>query len=167
MEDTTITLTQAELDAKVEEAVANATKNLTAEHNKVMYELRKENKELKNANLSQEERTKKELEEKELALGEELKDLRAFKKTTILNERLAKENLPSYFKNDNRLLTADDGDIDKVIKDIKREYEASLPKGNTHTNIIQQGGTIAPTTGKSEADIATEKMGEFLNEILK
>lgn len=167
MEDTTITLTQAELDAKVEEAVANATKNLTAEHNKAMYELRKENKELKNANLSQEERTKKELEEKEIALGEELKDLRAFKKTTILNEKLAKENLPSYFKNDNRLLTAEDGDIDKVIKDIRKEYEASLPKGNTHTNIIQQGGTITPTGAKSEADIATEKMGEFLNEILK
>ena len=51
MEDTTITLTQAEFDAKVEEAVANATKDLEAKHNKDMYALRKENKDLKNANL--------------------------------------------------------------------------------------------------------------------
>ena len=36
MEENTITLTQAELNAKVEEAVANATKDLEKRHNEDM-----------------------------------------------------------------------------------------------------------------------------------
>ena len=139
MEDT-ITLTQAELDAKVEEAVANATKDLEKKHNAEMYNARKEIKDLKNANLSQDEIREQVKKEQDEALAKELADLRSFKKSSVLGEKLAKENLPSYFKNDNRLLTAEDGDIDKVIKDIKKEYEASLPKGNPHSTIVPTGG---------------------------
>lgn len=163
MADETITLTQAELDARVEEAVANATKDLEKRHNETMYALRKENKDLKNANLTQEERTKKELEEKELALGQELNDLRAFKKQTILGDKLAKENLPSYFKNDSRLLNAEEGDIDKVLKDIKKEYEASLPKGNTHSTIVQTSGA---TPTMSDKDKANAEFGKALKELV-
>lgn len=163
MEENTITLTEAEFNAKVEEAVASATKDLVSKHNTEMYNARKEIKDLKNANLSQEERTKKELEEKEIALGKELEDLRAFKKTSILTERLAKENLPSYFKNDNRLLNAEDGDIDKVIKDIKKEYEASLPKGNTHSTVVQTSGN---TPSVSDSDKAKAEFGVALKQLL-
>ena len=164
MENETLTFTQAELDAKVEEAVANATKALEKKHNEEMYNARKEIKDLKNANLSQEDRAKKELEEKEIALGDELKELRTFKKTTILGEKLAKENLPSYFKNDNRLLTAEDGDIDRVIKDIKKEYEASLPKGNPHSTIVQQSSSQAPLL--NDKDKANAEFGRALKELV-
>ena len=163
MEENTITLTEAELNAKVEDAVANATKDLISKHNTEMYNARKEIKELKNASLSLEERQQQELKEKELALGQELADLRAFKKTTILNEKLAKENLPSYFKNDNRLLTAEDGDIDKVIKDIKKEYEASLPKGSSHSTIITTSGQ-QPTT--NDKDRANAEFGQALKQLV-
>lgn len=164
MEENTITLTEAEFNAKVEEAVANATKDLVSKHNAEMYNARKEIKDLKNASLTQEERQQQELKEKELALGQELEDLRAFKKNTILGEKLAKENLPSYFKNDNRLLRAEDGDLDKVIKDIKKEYEASLPKGNTHSTIVQQSGSQTPTI--SDKDKANVAFGQALKEAL-
>lgn len=162
-EEKTITLTEAEFNAKVEEAVLTATQNLEKKHNEDMYSLRKENKELKNANLSQEERQKKELEEKELALGQELEDLRTFKKTTILGDKLAKENLPSYFKNDTRLLNATDDNIDKVIKDIKKEYEASLPKGNVHSTIVQTSGGKPQPQGGDEAKVA---FGQALKELV-
>jgi len=106
----------------------------------------------------------KEQQEKD---ANELAELRSFKKTTILGEKLAKEGLPSYFKNDNRLLTAEEGDLDKVIKDIKKEYEATLPKGNTTSSVIQQGGSVNPTHAKTDADIANERMGAFLDNILR
>lgn len=106
----------------------------------------------------------KEQQEKD---ANELAELRSFKKTTILGEKLAKEGLPSYFKNDNRLLTAEEGDLDKVIKDIKKEYEATLPKGNTTSSVIQQGGSVSPTHAKTDADVANEKMGAFLDNILR
>ena len=106
----------------------------------------------------------KEQQEKD---ANELAELRSFKKTTLLGEKLAKEGLPSYFKNDNRLLTAEEGDLDKVIKDVKKEYEATLPKGNTTSSVIQQGGSVSPNHAKTDADVANEKMGAFLDNILR
>ena len=167
MEEETITLTQAELDARVEEAVANATKDLEKKHSQEMYNARKEIKDLKNANLSQEELEKKVREEQDEAIKTELAELRSYKKQTILGEKLAKEGLPSYFKNDSRLITAEDGDLDRVVKDIKKEYEASLPKGTTISSVIQQSGTTTPSVGKSDKELANEEMGKFLDNILK
>ena len=164
-DEKTITLTEAELNAKVEEAVANATKSLEAKHAQDMYNLRKENKDLKNANLTQEEKARIELEEKEKALGQELIELRNFKKATLLGDKLAKENLPSYFKNDSRLLSAEDGELDKVIKDIKKEYEASLPKGNTHSSVVttNQGGVQPQLSDKDKANL---EFGNALKELI-
>ena len=51
----------------------------------------------------------------------ELAELRQFKKNAVLSEKLKKEGLPDFFKNDTRLLNAEDGNIDKVIKDIKKD----------------------------------------------
>lgn len=162
MEDNnTITLTQAEFDAKVEEAVANATKNLETKHNQDMYALRQENKKLKDASKSSEDLKKEQDEETQ----RELTELRAFKKNTIIGERLAKEGLPSYFKNDTRLLNANDNDFDKVVKDIKKEYEATLPKGNPHSTVVPSGGNNnAPT---SEKDKANAEFGRALQELIK
>lgn len=163
MEDTTITLTQAEFDAKVEEAVANATKDLEAKHNKDMYALRKENKDLKNANLSQEEIEKRVREEQDEQIKNELEALRSFKKQTILADRLAKEGLPNYFKNDYRLINAEDGELDKAIKQVKKEYEDSLPKGNPHSTIITTSGN-QPQVGNS--DKAKAEFGQALKDLV-
>lgn len=118
------------------------------------------------AGKSAEELAEQRLKEQQEKDANELTELRAFKKNAIIGEKLAKEGLPSFFKNDSRLLTAEDGDLDKAIKEVKKEYEATLPRGNTNSNVIQQGGSVSPTTTKSTEDIANEKMGEFLNNIL-
>lgn len=162
MEDT-ITLTQAELTERVEKAVAEATKDLEKKHSTEMYNARKEIKELKNANLSQEEIEKRVKEEQDEAVKNELAELRAFKKTSIIEGKLAKEGLPSFFKNDNRLLSAEDGDYDKVIKDIKKEYEAVLPKGNPHSTIVQTSGGVAP---QDDGQKAKAEFGRTLKDLV-
>ena len=162
-EKDTITLTQAEFDARVEEAVANATKDLEKRHNAEMYNARKEIKDLKNANLSQDELREKLRQEQDEATQKELTELRAYRKTTIITERLAKEGLPAYFKNDNRLLTAEDGDLDKAIKDIKKEYEATLPKGNQHSTVVPTN-TAQPAV--NEKDQINAMFGKALKDLV-
>ena len=160
-DEQTITLTEAELNARVEEAVGKATEELAKKHNKEMYDARQEIKNLKSATKSQEEIKA----EQDAEVQRELEELRSFKKSSLISDRLQKEGLPSYFKNDNRLLTASETDIDKVLKTIKGEYEATLPKGNTHSNVVK---TTVSTggTGATEKDIANEKMGIALKEML-
>lgn len=157
MEDT-ITLTQAELDAKVEEAVKTATDDLVKKHNKEMYDSRQEIKKLKDATKDQ-ETLKKEQDEEIL---KELNDLRAYKKTNVIGERLAKEGLPTYLKNDSRLINAEEGELDKVIKVVKKDYEDSIPKGTQHSTVIKTGGT-PPSDDKNKAK---EEFGAALKSLI-
>ena len=91
--------------------------------------------------------------------------LRTFKKNTVLSEKLKKEGLPDFFKNDTRLLNAEEGNVDKVIKDIKKEYEQYQPKGATHSTVVQTN-TSGGNTQQSEKELAFEKMGETIKEIV-
>lgn len=159
MEENTITLTQAELDAKVEEAVANATKELESKHNKAMYDLRQENKNLKNANKSQEDLAKEQDEE----VKRELDELRAFKKSTVLRDRLAKEGLPSHYQYDTRLINATDDEFEKVLKGIKKEYDDLQPKGNPHSTVVQTSGNKPQV---SEKDKANQEMAQALAQVI-
>ena len=164
--------TEAELQAYVESQVQAKETELKAEYDgKFANQRKKHDEEIAKIRAdmgkSAEQLAEERIKEQQEANAKELEELRSFKKTTILQDKLAKEGLPSYFKNDNRLLTAEDGDLDKAIKDIKKEYEATLPKGNAHSSIIQQGGSVSPSNAKTPTDVANEKMGEFLNEMLK
>ena len=80
-------------------------------------------------------------------------------------QRLEKEKLPTYFKNDARLINADETNIDKVIKDIRKEYEASLPKGATHSTVVQTNAT-GKNANASEKDAAYAKMGDALKQLI-
>ena len=91
--------------------------------------------------------------------------MRSYKKTTELSQKLAKEGLPDFLKNDSRLLNAEDGNVDKVIKTIKGEFEQSLPKGARHSTVVQTQQKGATTTGDSRQE-AFEKMGEALKNIV-
>ena len=164
--------TETELQGLIDEAVNNATTALKAEYDgKFATQRKKHDEEIAkikaDAGKSVEQLAEERIKEQQEKDANELQELRTFKKNTILGEKLAKEGLPSYFKNDNRLLTAEDGDLDRVIKEVKKEYEATLPKGNPHSNVIQQGGSVSPTSNKTDTDIANEKMAEFLNEVLR
>lgn len=149
MEDT-ITLTQAELDAKVQEAVESATKDLVAKHNNDMAKIRKENTELKNASKTQEQLK----EEQDEAITNELNELRSYKKGKVLEERLAKEGLPTFLKNDTRLLNATDETFEKVLKEVRKEYESVLPKGSQQSTVVQvSNGQQATMTDKDKANM--------------
>ena len=98
-------------------------------------------------------------QEQDQALQDELTELRAFKKGKVIEERLAKESLPSYFKNDARLLNAKEEDFDRVLKEVKKEYEGTLPKGNTHSSVVQ---TNTQQAQMSDKDKANAEMGAVL-----
>ena len=163
--------TETELQELIDKAVNAKVEELTAKHNNDMAGVRKSyedkiKKAQEQANMSVEEKAQQLAKEKEEATQQELTELRAYKKTSVLKERLAKENLPSYFANDNRLLSAEEGDLDKVIKTVKGEFEASLPKGTTHSSVVQVTGANPQPNGGDTKDKAYASMGGILKDVL-
>lgn len=82
------------------------------------------------------------MEEEQKAKDEELIALRLEKKERDRADKLAKAGVPLLFKNDRRLLDAEDDKVDEVIETIKKEYQALLPNNGAHvsTNVGGTGG---------------------------
>ena len=161
--------TEAELQALIDASVKEATKDTISksEHDGAMasqrtkYESKIKDLETK-AGIDAQQKAEELAQEKQKEMENELTELRAFKKSSVLKEKLAKEGLPSFLANDNRLLTAEDGDLDKVIKVVKGEYEANLPKGNTHSSVIQTTSQPAKSSQDGEKEEAYRKASEVL-----
>ena len=117
--------------------------------------------------MTAEELAEQKYKEQQEAKDKELDDLRNFKKTTVLGGKLEKEGLPSYFKNDVRLLNAEEGDYDKVIKDIKKEYEADRPKGATHSTVVQNAQGSKGGQSQDNKQAAFDAFGEALKEVVQ
>ena len=163
--------TEQELTELIDAKVNEATEKLTAQHNGQMATLRKKydddlRKEREKANLTAEEIAQAKIKEENELKDKELSELRAFKKSSLLTEKLSKESLPTYFKNDTRLLNAEDSDVDKVIKEIKKEYEANLPKGATHSTIVQSGNNSNQTPLANDKERLFEDVGNQIKEKL-
>lgn len=163
--------TEEELTSLIKSEIEKATKELVSKHNGEMATMRtKHDAELKKAkeqaNLTAEELAAEKLKEQQDADQQELAELRAYKKGKSIEERLGKEKMPSYFKNDNRLLTASEDDFDKVIKEIKKEYEATLPKGNQNSTIVKTGGVELAKSTSNSTDLANEKFAETIGQII-
>ena len=160
--------TEQELQQMINDAVKVAVDELTSKHNGEMATLRtKHASELKKVkeevSMSAEELAQKRAEELAQANAQELAELRAFKRSAIIKDKLKSAGLPSYFVNDSRLLSAEEGDIDKVIKTVKSEYDATLPKGNTHSSVVQTGGQQPKdTTGQ-----VYEQVGNAIGNLFK
>lgn len=163
--------TETELQELIDAKISEAVDTLNAKHNSDMANMRKKHeselaKAKEQANMSAEELAKRKMEEQQKANEEELIELRNYKKQSIIADKLAEAKLPQYFKNDSRLLNAEEGDYDKVIKSISKEYAESLPKGATHSTITQtQSGKPQPSGG-DEKSVAFEQMGSFLKEVV-
>ena len=163
-----LTLTEEELQAKIDEAVKKATEETTAtlekKHNESMAQQRIKARDdlekavakaVAEANLTAEEKAKKEVEEQRKLEQEELAQLRLEKKVNDRAKKLAENELPDFFKNDVRLLNAEDEKVDEVIKTIKEEYIKVLPKGaTTSTNI----NVTTPSDTKSKEERELERM---------
>lgn len=152
------------IDAKVQQVVAEET----AKHNGQMANMRKKyeddlKKAKEQAGLTAEQIAQEKIKEQDEAKDRELNELRAFKKSSVISQKLAKEGLPDFLKNDARLLGADDSNIDKVIKDVKKDYEGALPKGATHSTVVQTAQGQKPTNDKAQV---YEAVGEALKQAL-
>jgi len=163
--------TEQELNDLIAAKVQEATAEQEAKHNGQMATLRKKydddlKKAKEQAGKTAEEIAQERIKEQQEHDAQELTELRQFKKNTVLSEKLKKEGLPDFFKNDTRLLNAEDGNLDKVIKDIKKEYEQYQPKGATHSTVVQ---TQSQNVNKQQDDksAAFEKMGDALKELIK
>ena len=159
--------TEQELNDLIAQKVQEKADELTAQHNGAMANMRKKYesdiaKAKEQANKSAEEIAAEKIKEQQEADQKELAELRAYKKSGEISKRLAKEGLPDFFKNDTRLLNAEDGDLDKVVKDIKKEYDSYLPKGATHSTVVPNAQNQPPVDKKQEA---YNKMGEALKEL--
>ena len=160
--------TEQELQEMINTAVSAKVDELTSKHNGEMATLRKKHdaelqKIKQESSMSAEEIANKKAEELAQANAQELADLRAFKRETLIKDKVQGAGLPSYFVHDNRLLSAEEGDLDKVIKVVKTEYEGTLPKGNTHSTVVQTGGQ--PPRGGSEQ--VNEQVGNAIASIFK
>ena len=149
--------TEQELNDLIESKVNEATEKLVAKHNGEMATMRQKHsadleKAKQQANLTAEELAQQKVKEEQEQVQQELNELRAYKKSQVLSERLAKEGLPTYFKNDTRLLNANDNDLDKAIKDVKKEYDATLPKGSTHSTVVNTA-TSKPTDNSDKSQL--------------
>ena len=163
--------TEAELQALLDAKESEITETLNAKHNSDMASMRKRHeselaKAKEQANMSAEEIANQKLKEQQEASEKELIELRNYKKQSIISEKLSEAKLPQYFKNDSRLLNAEEGDYDKVIKSISKEYAESLPKGATHSTITQTQNGKPQTSGGDEKSVAFEQMGSFLKEVV-
>ena len=170
MENGNLPKTEQELNDLIASKVKEETDKLVAKHNGEMATMRqKHDAELKKAkdqaNLTAEEIAQEKIREQQEADQKELAELRNFKKVSVLSEKLKKEGLPDFFKNDNRLLTSEEGNVDKVIKDIKKEYEAIQPKGATHSTVVNVQNQQNQQEGDAKAK-AIASMGDALKEII-
>lgn len=161
--------TEAELQALIDERVSARETEIKADYDNKFAEQRKKHqteieKIKADAGKSAEQLAEERIKEQQDKDANELEELRKFKKTTLIGEKLAKEGLPNFLKNDSRLLNAEDGDLDKVVKDIKKEFEAVQPKGNTHSSVIPQGGASQPNQGGDSKTTAYGKMADALKE---
>ena len=163
--------TEQELNDLIAAKVQEKADEMTAQHNGAMANMRKKYesdlaKAKEQAGKTAEELAQERIKEQQEHDAQELTELRQFKKNTVLSEKLKKEGLPDFFKNDTRLLNAEEGNIDKVIKDIKKEYEQYQPKGATHSTVVQTSTSVGKPQA-SEKEQAFEKMGNAIQELIK
>lgn len=162
--------TEQELKDLVEARLNEERERLTAKHNSDMANARKKydddiRKAKEQANLTAEELAQQKIKEQQEADQKELSELRQYKKSAEISSRLAKEGLPSYFKNDTRLLNASDDELDKVVKVVKSEYEQAQPKGATHSTIIPTASGVTPKA-KDDNSAVYEQVGEAFKQLV-
>ena len=119
------------LQEQIDEAVAKTNAEWEAKFQAKVNEIAKSTreryaKEAEREKMTAEEKVKADYEDKITSLTEELGKKTKEIKDRKINEAILSNELPSYYKNDIRLINADDENFDKVIKDIKTEHNDYL-----------------------------------------
>ena len=145
--------TQPKQELTIEEQIAQAVEKTNAEweakFNAKVNEIAKSTreryaKEAEKEKMSAEERAKVEYEERINTLTEELNAHKTEIKTRKINEAILQNELPQYYKNDVRLINADETNFDKIVKSIKaehNEYLKSVLKTGVKSTAPESSGT--------------------------
>lgn len=153
------------LQEQIDEAVAKTNAEWEAKFQAKVNEIAKSTreryaKEAEREKMTAEEKVKADYEDKITTLTEELGKKTKEIKDRKINEAILSNELPSYYKNDIRLLNADDENFDKVIKDIKTEHNDYLK-----TLLQQNVKSTSPNIQKDSNNTSNETRDRVLAKV--
>lgn len=153
------------LQEQIDEAVAKTNAEWEAKFQAKVNEIAKSTreryaKEAEREKMTAEEKVKADYEDKITSLTEELGKKTKEIKDRKINEAILSNELPSYYKNDIRLLNADDENFDKVIKDIKTEHNDYLK-----TLLQQNVKSTSPNIQKDSNNTSNETRDRVLAKV--
>ena len=153
------------LQEQIDEAVAKTNAEWEAKFQAKVNEIAKSTreryaKEAEREKMTAEEKVKADYEDKITTLTEELGKKTKEIKDRKINEAILSNELPSYYKNDIRLLNADDENFDKVIKDIKAEHNDYLK-----TLLQQNVKSTSPYIQKDSNNTSNETRDKVLAKV--
>ena len=153
------------LQEQIDEAVAKTNAEWEAKFQAKVNEIAKSTreryaKEAEREKMTAEEKVKADYEDKITTLTEELGKKTKEIKDRKINEAILSNELPSYYKNDIRLLNADDENFDKVIKDIKSEHNDYLK-----TLLQQNVKSTSPNIQKDSNNTSNETRDRVLAKV--
>ena len=153
------------LQEQIDEAVAKTNAEWEARFQAKVNEIAKSTreryaKEAEREKMTAEEKVKADYEDKITTLTEELGKKTKEIKDRKINEAILSNELPSYYKNDIRLLNADDENFDKVIKDIKAEHNDYLK-----TLLQQNVKSTSPYLQKDSNNTSNETRDKVLAKV--
>lgn len=153
------------LQEQIDEAVAKTNAEWEAKFQAKVNEIAKSTreryaKEAEREKMTAEEKVKADYEDKITTLTEELGKKTKEIKDRKINEAILSNELPSYYKNDIRLLNADDENFDKVIKDIKAEHNDYLK-----TLLQQNVKSTSPNIQKDSNNTSNETRDRVLAKV--
>lgn len=153
------------LQEQIDEAVAKNNAEWEAKFQAKVNEIAKSTreryaKEAEREKMTAEEKVKADYEDKITTLTEELGKKTKEIKDRKINEAILSNELPSYYKNDIRLINADDENFDKVIKDIKAEHNDYLK-----TLLQQNVKSTSPNIQKDSNNTSNETRDRVLAKV--
>ena len=153
------------LQEQIDEAVAKTNAEWEAKFQAKVNEIAKSTreryaKEAEREKMTAEEKVKADYEDKITNLTEELGKKNKEIKDRKINEAILSNELPSYYKNDIRLINADDENFDKVIKDIKAEHNDYLK-----TLLQQNVKSTSPNIQKDSNNTSNETRDRVLAKV--
>ena len=153
------------LQEQIDEAIAKTNAEWEAKFQAKVNEIAKSTreryaKEAEREKMTAEEKVKADYEDKITTLTEELGKKTKEIKDRKINEAILSNELPSYYKNDIRLLNADDENFDKVIKDIKAEHNDYLK-----TLLQQNVKSTSPYIQKDSNNTSNETRDKVLAKV--
>ena len=153
------------LQEQIDEAVAKTNAEWEAKFQAKVNEIAKSTreryaKEAEREKMTAEEKVKADYEDKITSLTEELGKKTKEIKDRKINEAILSNELPSYYKNDIRLINADDENFDKVIKDIKAEHNDYLK-----TLLQQNVKSTSPNIQKDSNNTSNETRDRVLAKV--